>query len=232
NESESEMKLPKDIANIIIDEALSIPDQKKLNKRLKILKGHIEDVFSAHQEDELVTQIQNLKESMNGKIKDAFHWPLEFPEVFEKNGGFDAVVGNPPYLGGLLIANVFGRDYYQYLSHLRGHRKGNPDLGVFFILRAFSLLKPNGVMGMVVTSSLRNTGNKQVGFDYLLSLGANIYWAIPLLNWPGSAKITVSTFSMIKGKWDDARELDCQDVPFISGGLDTVNLREAAELPN
>ena len=29
-----------------------------------------------------------------------FHWPLEFPEVFERpNGGFDAIVGNPPFLG-------------------------------------------------------------------------------------------------------------------------------------
>lgn len=30
-----------------------------------------------------------------------FHWPLEFPEVFESdNGGFDAILGNPPFLGG------------------------------------------------------------------------------------------------------------------------------------
>ena len=30
-----------------------------------------------------------------------FHWEIEFPEVFEReNPGFDAVVGNPPFLGG------------------------------------------------------------------------------------------------------------------------------------
>src|SRR5262249_23819955 len=29
-----------------------------------------------------------------------FHWPLEFPEVFDrKNPGFDAIVGNPPFAG-------------------------------------------------------------------------------------------------------------------------------------
>ena len=28
-----------------------------------------------------------------------FHWQLEFPEVFDRpNGGFDAIVGNPPFL--------------------------------------------------------------------------------------------------------------------------------------
>ena len=26
-----------------------------------------------------------------------FHWPLEFPDVFENNGGFDVVLGNPPW---------------------------------------------------------------------------------------------------------------------------------------
>ena len=37
------------------------------------------------------------------KDKHFFHWELEFPEVFfdetncKENGGFDAVVGNPPY---------------------------------------------------------------------------------------------------------------------------------------
>ena len=29
-----------------------------------------------------------------------FHWPLEFPEVIVKRGGFDAFVGNPPFMGG------------------------------------------------------------------------------------------------------------------------------------
>lgn len=29
-----------------------------------------------------------------------FHWALEFPEVFVERGGFDAIVGNPPFLGG------------------------------------------------------------------------------------------------------------------------------------
>ena len=31
-----------------------------------------------------------------------FHWEIEFPEVFQK-GGFDAFVGNPPFLGGRRI---------------------------------------------------------------------------------------------------------------------------------
>jgi hypothetical protein len=34
----------------------------------------------------------------------AFHWPFEFPEVFEE-GGFSGFVGNPPFLGGMRISH-------------------------------------------------------------------------------------------------------------------------------
>ena len=46
-----------------------------------------------------------------------FHWQLEFPEVFDdKNPGFDAVVGNPPFLGGVKISNLLGMQYFAYLT--------------------------------------------------------------------------------------------------------------------
>ena len=38
-----------------------------------------------------------------------FHWPLEFPEVFdERKGGFDACIGNPPFMGGQKITGFLG----------------------------------------------------------------------------------------------------------------------------
>jgi hypothetical protein len=38
-----------------------------------------------------------------------FHWEIEFPEVFERqNSGFDAIIGNPPFLGGTRISTVLG----------------------------------------------------------------------------------------------------------------------------
>lgn len=39
--------------------------------------------------------------------REPIHWPLAFPEVFEK-GGFDAVIGNPPFLGGKKITGATG----------------------------------------------------------------------------------------------------------------------------
>ena len=39
------------------------------------------------------------QKALNGQI--TFHWPLEFPEVMVDRGGFDAFVGNPPFMGGV-----------------------------------------------------------------------------------------------------------------------------------
>ncbi len=44
-----------------------------------------------------------------------FHWPLEFPEVIVKRGGFDAFVGNPPFMGGQKISGSFSENYRQFV---------------------------------------------------------------------------------------------------------------------
>ena len=47
-----------------------------------------------------------------------FHWEIEFPEVFAReNGGFDAIVGNPPFLGGTIdYRNRLGDTYFAWLK--------------------------------------------------------------------------------------------------------------------
>ncbi len=44
-----------------------------------------------------------------------FHWALEFPEVFER-GGFDGIVGNPPFIFGKNITANLGKNYNDYLE--------------------------------------------------------------------------------------------------------------------
>ncbi|EPD1442892.1 Eco57I restriction-modification methylase domain-containing protein, partial [Escherichia coli] len=42
-------------------------------------------------------------------VRHPFHWPLEFPEVFiRERSGFDAIVGNPPFLGNRLWKSSMG----------------------------------------------------------------------------------------------------------------------------
>jgi hypothetical protein len=45
------------------------------------------------------------------KGQPTFHWPLEFPEVFTHRGGFDCIVGNPPFMGGQKITGLLSEPY-------------------------------------------------------------------------------------------------------------------------
>ncbi len=151
-----------------------------------------------------------------------FHWPLEFPEVFlNERAGFDALIGNPPYIGGRLITGHFGRTYYEYLDVIREGRKGSPDFCVFFLLRAHALACIGGFTGVVVTATIKDTGNRSVGLDHLLNSKANIVWAISQMPWPGSATLDVSVVVICHGPWGGARILDQGNTHFISGGLDS-----------
>ena len=54
--------------------------------------------------------------------RDPFHWALEFPEVRER-GGFDAIVGNPPFQGGKKISGALGGQYRDYLVDVARRRR-------------------------------------------------------------------------------------------------------------
>ncbi len=44
-----------------------------------------------------------------------FHWFLDFPEVFSE-GGFDCILGNPPFLGGQKLTGAFGQRFLEYVK--------------------------------------------------------------------------------------------------------------------
>ena len=63
-----------------------------------------------------------------------FHWPIEFPEVFGREQGFHAFVGNPPFQGGQYITGALGTDYRDYLvDGLAEGKRGSADLCVVFL---------------------------------------------------------------------------------------------------
>ena len=42
--------------------------------------------------------------------KSFFHWFLEFPDIIAR-GGFDCILGNPPYLGGQDLSGTYGHSF-------------------------------------------------------------------------------------------------------------------------
>ncbi|MBO4779239.1 MAG: Eco57I restriction-modification methylase domain-containing protein, partial [Selenomonadaceae bacterium] len=82
-------------------------------------------------------------------------WQLYFPTVFRDNGGFDIIVGNPPYIGEeghkelfRTIANTdFGRKYYI----------GKMDFWYFFVSKAIELLNDNGLLSFIAPNNWMTT---------------------------------------------------------------------------
>jgi type I restriction-modification system DNA methylase subunit len=87
------------------------------------------------------------------KEKRFFHWEIEFPEVFrdkygreKDNPGFDAVVGNPPYIRQEELGDrkPFLETYQTYSSFA--------DLYVYFIEQAHELVRKHGRFGMITSN--------------------------------------------------------------------------------
>jgi hypothetical protein len=120
----------------------------------------------------------------------AFHWMLEFPEVFyaerpdpldvdqvNRAAYMDAFIGNPPYRGGLLVSGTFGNGYMAWLKDVVPTNSGKADLAAAFLLRAAALLGPNGTLGLVTTSTIGQGDTREAGLAALLGRGATIFCA-------------------------------------------------------
>ena len=121
--------------------------------------------------------------------RDPIHWALVFPEVFEA-GGFDAIVGNPPFLGGKKITGSVGTAYREYIVafHGRGAR-GNADLVAYFLLQAEALLSDRGQAGLIATNTLSQGDTREVGLDQILEDGVSIRSAIKSEPWPSKGAV-------------------------------------------
>ncbi len=77
-----------------------------------------------------------------------FKWEKEFPNVFD-NGGFDIVIGNPPYT----YRNTHNKPIKEYFSKNYLSNEGNFDLYKFFIEKLIYLTKNNGTCSYIVPNT-------------------------------------------------------------------------------
>lgn len=115
------------------------------------------------------------------------HWPLTFPEVFDADG-FDAVIGNPPFLGGKKITGALGVSYRDYLiNSIANGVRGHADLIAYFTLRAHELLNTSGQAGLIATNTLAQGDTREVGLDQLLRKGTVIRGSVKTRPWPSKS---------------------------------------------
>ena len=82
----------------------------------------------------------------------AFDWQVAFPEVFGQ-GGFDVVVGNPPY-----VRQEWISPYKTYFRSIYKSFHSSADLYVYFYELGINLLKPGGRLSFVVTNKWLKAG--------------------------------------------------------------------------
>jgi len=151
-----------------------------------------------------------------------FHWPLEFPEVFVQGSvqdnpiGFDAIIGNPPFVGGQRITGSLGTDYRDYLvKYVAKEKRGSSDLCAYFFLRAGRLLR-HGCFGLLATNTIAQGDTREVGLDQLVAAGSTIIRAVRSRKWPGAASLEVAHVWVRRGGWRGAYVLDDMPVTGIT----------------
>jgi len=78
-----------------------------------------------------------------------FDWQAEFPEIM-KAGGFDTVIGNPPYIRIQTMKEWAPTEVEFYKGYYAAASKGNYDIYVVFVERALHLLNKSGRMGYIL----------------------------------------------------------------------------------
>ena len=92
----------------------------------------------------------------------AFNWETEFPQVFKK-GGFDVVIGNPPYVRAELLSNYLGYFEKQFNVY-----HSASDLFAYFYELGSKIINQKGLLGYISNTFDKTTAGKVLR-DYLTS---------------------------------------------------------------
>ncbi|QKW39928.1 hypothetical protein HUT06_42745 [Actinomadura sp. NAK00032] len=155
------------------------------------------------------------------------HWPLEFPEIFvdAPQPGFDAIVGNPPFLGGQKISRPMGDDYLKWLQRWDGNAvAGSADLAARFLLRAEKLLNNRGQLGFVTTKTLVEGATAKVGIEQV-SKQLRLWRARTTHPWPtksASLQIVEVWMSRTSPSAEGTLWRDGEEVPSLGPDLEVV----------
>jgi len=149
--------------------------------------------------EQLKKEGQNLEEVKNAlekkTSKDYFFWEIDFAEVFAQKGGFDIVIGNPPYVRQEMIAYPLDREEEfsddEWRERKREYKEKlvesvkllwenvkidkRSDLYVYFYYHGLSILKPGGIFCFINSNSWLDVGYGAGLQEFLLKNMKPIY---------------------------------------------------------
>ena len=138
------------------------------------------------------------------------HYPIAFPEVFaqvdQQRGHFNAMVGNPPFIGGQKITRAAGTNYRSHLvTWIANGKKGSADLVAYFFLSAARLAKS---FGYLATNTIAQGDTSEVGLSQLVDNNWNIHRAVSSVHWPGQTSLEIAKCWISDGAWHGYHILD------------------------
>jgi hypothetical protein len=153
-----------------------------------------QQVEALHELGETAERLLEIDRPVTAPKRACLHWPLVFPEVFldqSRPVGFDAIIGNPPFMHGQRLTSRLGTAYRNLLvDHVATRQTGSADLVAYFFLRASVV---GNALGLFATNTIAEGDTRQVGLDQIVNQNHwRIYRANKSLPWPGKAALEVS----------------------------------------
>lgn len=171
-------------------------DAPKAREREDKQQVYLAMLSGAFNDEGLQDSIQEIRDRLASGDKGIrpFHWDLEFPEVFgDGRGGFNAVLGNPPFMSSTNMHSMQGEKYKVMLESLQAESSGRTvDLCAHFFRRAFQLLGADGTLSMLATNTISQGDTREAGLEKIIKEGGRIYACQKRLKWQGAAAVTTS----------------------------------------
>lgn len=131
--------------------------------------------------------------------KHFFHWFLEFPQVFQK-GGFDCILGNPPFLGGLRISTNYGQYFLNFINSIFIESGGTSDFVAYFFRRSFEIISQKGFLSLIGTNTISQGDTRKTSLEFIVKNKGEIIFAHPSIKWPGIANLDVTLLTISKSQ--------------------------------
>ena len=160
---DTQQSMFQDGVDIMLKKLIELQDKlfftKEHNDKEEI-KAEIQQIY-----DEIILEqlqgnpelVDSYYETLNEASKPFILWQLYFPKVFRENGGFDAVIGNPPY--GLLnkkqnqntsiMADEYELKCYKNNTIYQPAKGGMINVFRLFICKSFDLLRKDGHLSLI-----------------------------------------------------------------------------------
>jgi hypothetical protein len=205
--AEDALSLPRQIGDAVI--AAFFTEQKPKDR--ENIRTRLSDTLTSDLRDHGFVAVDGAIDKAIAKLKTGakgvhpFHWELEFPEVFtvddrgEQKGGYDVIVGNPPFMGGQLISGAVSQAYLEYLKASFEGTSRVTDLVAYFFRRSFDLLRPSGAMGLIATNTIAQGDTRSGALRIIRKQGGRIFSVVKRMPWPGQAAVVVSVVHIGKG---------------------------------